>query len=151
MRERDVFLFFVRRVPASLSGMSGGEVGQITFEFETLCGADCEFYFMMVSARVGGVAPLRSGMALGARCPLTPAPFPPPTPPPQDVHSKSTTVVESWSGSKGRQSYSHSMSRNDSVTFTWAFQRTSHALDVSLNDGKTLDSFIWIEMAIYGQ
>ncbi|XP_049617154.1 endosome/lysosome-associated apoptosis and autophagy regulator family member 2 [Syngnathus scovelli] len=82
------------KVPASLSGMSGGEVGRITFEFETLCSGDCQLYFMM------------------------------------DVHSKSTTVVESWEGSKIRQSYSHSMSRNDSVTFTWAFQRTNHALDV---------------------
>ncbi|XP_019749187.1 UPF0577 protein KIAA1324-like [Hippocampus comes] len=93
------------KVPASLSGMSGGEVGQITFEFETLCSADCEFYFMM------------------------------------DVHSKSTTVVESWNGSKGRQSYSHSMSRNDSVTFTWAFQRTSHALDVRRYVGDNVKLF----------
>ncbi|XP_075886031.1 endosome/lysosome-associated apoptosis and autophagy regulator family member 2-like isoform X2 [Nelusetta ayraudi] len=46
-----------------------------------------------------------------------------------DVNSKSTTVVESWEGTKSRQSYSHSMSRNASVTYTWAFQRTSRALD----------------------
>uniref|UniRef100_A0AAX7UXT3 MRH domain-containing protein n=1 Tax=Astatotilapia calliptera TaxID=8154 RepID=A0AAX7UXT3_ASTCA len=39
---------------------------------------------------------------------------------------KSTTVVESWEGSKGKQSYSHSMTRNASVTYTWAFQRTNH-------------------------
>ncbi|XP_061617993.1 endosome/lysosome-associated apoptosis and autophagy regulator family member 2-like isoform X2 [Phyllopteryx taeniolatus] len=82
------------KVPASLSGVSGGEVAQIAFEFETVCAGDCEFYFMT------------------------------------DVRSKSTTVVESWEGSKGRQSYSHSVSRNDSVTFTWAFQRTNRALDV---------------------
>ncbi|XP_077354841.1 endosome/lysosome-associated apoptosis and autophagy regulator family member 2-like [Festucalex cinctus] len=94
------------KVPASLSGMSsGGEVGQITFEFETLCIGDCEFYFMM------------------------------------DVHSKSTTVVESWEASKGRQSYSHSVSRNDSVTFTWAFQRTSHALDVRRYVGDSVKLF----------
>uniref|UniRef100_A0A3Q2E832 Endosome-lysosome associated apoptosis and autophagy regulator family member 2 n=1 Tax=Cyprinodon variegatus TaxID=28743 RepID=A0A3Q2E832_CYPVA len=47
-----------------------------------------------------------------------------------DVNRKSTTVVESWEGSKGKQAFSHSMTRNASVTFTWAFQRTSHALDV---------------------
>ncbi|XP_061922405.1 endosome/lysosome-associated apoptosis and autophagy regulator family member 2-like [Entelurus aequoreus] len=82
------------KVPASLSGMSGGEVGQVTFEFQTDCTADCEFYFMM------------------------------------DVQNKGTTVVESWEGSKEKQLYSHSMSQNNSVTFTWAFQRTSHALDV---------------------
>uniref|UniRef100_A0AAX7VU70 MRH domain-containing protein n=1 Tax=Astatotilapia calliptera TaxID=8154 RepID=A0AAX7VU70_ASTCA len=46
-----------------------------------------------------------------------------------DVNRKSTTVVESWEGSKGKQSYSHSMTRNASVTYTWAFQRTNHALD----------------------
>lgn len=37
------------RVPASLSGMTGGEFGRITFVFETICLADCELYFMMVS------------------------------------------------------------------------------------------------------
>lgn len=48
----------------------------------------------------------------------------------QDVNTKSTTVVESWEGSKERQVFSHSMTRNASVTYTWAFQRTNHALDV---------------------
>ncbi|KAG7244118.1 hypothetical protein INR49_004935 [Caranx melampygus] len=47
-----------------------------------------------------------------------------------DVNRKSTTVVESWEGTKGKQSYLHSMTRNASVTYTWAFQRTNHALDV---------------------
>uniref|UniRef100_A0A3Q1KDL3 MRH domain-containing protein n=1 Tax=Anabas testudineus TaxID=64144 RepID=A0A3Q1KDL3_ANATE len=47
-----------------------------------------------------------------------------------DVNRKSTTVVESWEGSKGKQTYTHSMTRNASVTYTWAFQRTNHALDV---------------------
>lgn len=31
-----------------MSTQSGAEFGRITFEFETLCTADCEFYFMMV-------------------------------------------------------------------------------------------------------
>uniref|UniRef100_A0A3P8V249 Endosome-lysosome associated apoptosis and autophagy regulator family member 2b n=2 Tax=Cynoglossus semilaevis TaxID=244447 RepID=A0A3P8V249_CYNSE len=47
-----------------------------------------------------------------------------------DVNRKSTTVVESWEGSKGKQSYTHIMTRNASVTYTWAFQRTNQALDV---------------------
>lgn len=38
------------RVPASLSGLSGSEFGQIAFVFETVCSADCELYFMMVGA-----------------------------------------------------------------------------------------------------
>lgn len=31
-----------------MSSHSGTEFGRITFEFETLCTADCELYFMMV-------------------------------------------------------------------------------------------------------
>lgn len=41
-------LCFCGRVPASLSGVTGNEFGQITFVFETICSADCELYFMMV-------------------------------------------------------------------------------------------------------
>lgn len=41
-------LCFHGRVPASLSGLSSNEFGQIAFVFETICGADCELYFMMV-------------------------------------------------------------------------------------------------------
>lgn len=37
------------RVPASLSGLNDNELGQIAFVFETICSADCELYFMMVS------------------------------------------------------------------------------------------------------
>lgn len=55
----------------------------------------------------------------------------------QDVNRKSTTVVESWEGTKGKQSYSHSMTRNASVTYTWAFQRTNHALDVRRSNART--------------
>eukprot|EP00066_Takifugu_rubripes_P007346 XP_003972802.2 PREDICTED: UPF0577 protein KIAA1324-like [Takifugu rubripes] len=84
------------KVPASLSGLSGNEFGQIAFVFETICSADCELYFMM------------------------------------DVNSKSTTVVESWEGSKSKQSFSHSVTRNVSVTYTWAFQRTNRASDTRL-------------------
>uniref|UniRef100_A0A667ZY42 Endosome-lysosome associated apoptosis and autophagy regulator family member 2b n=1 Tax=Myripristis murdjan TaxID=586833 RepID=A0A667ZY42_9TELE len=47
-----------------------------------------------------------------------------------DVNRKSTTVVESWEGTKERQSYTHIMTRNASVSYTWAFQRTNQALDV---------------------
>lgn len=54
------------------------------------------------------------------------------------MNSKSTTVVESWEGSKGKQSYTHSMTRNASVTFTWAFQKTNQALDVSEHTHRTL-------------
>uniref|UniRef100_A0A8C9U582 Endosome-lysosome associated apoptosis and autophagy regulator family member 2 n=1 Tax=Scleropages formosus TaxID=113540 RepID=A0A8C9U582_SCLFO len=49
-----------------------------------------------------------------------------------DVNRKSTSVVESWEGSKARMSYSHIVTKNASVSFTWAFQRTSQAQDVSV-------------------
>lgn len=100
--------------------MTTGEFGRITFEFETICSADCELYFMMVRFASRRPTPPWDVFSL----------VPPPSPV-QDVNRKSTTVVESWEGSKGKQLYTHSMSRNASVTYTWAFQRTNHALDVS--------------------
>lgn len=42
-------LCFHGRVPASLSGLNDNEFGQVAFVFETVCSADCELYFMMVS------------------------------------------------------------------------------------------------------
>ncbi|XP_053282951.1 endosome/lysosome-associated apoptosis and autophagy regulator family member 2 [Pleuronectes platessa] len=35
------------KLPTAISSHSGTEFGRITFEFETLCAADCELYFMM--------------------------------------------------------------------------------------------------------
>ena len=55
----------------------------------------------------------------------------------QDINRKSTTVVESWEGSKEKQSYTHVMSTNSSVSYTWAFQRTNKALDVRTYSGST--------------
>uniref|UniRef100_A0A671VMW2 Endosome-lysosome associated apoptosis and autophagy regulator family member 2a n=1 Tax=Sparus aurata TaxID=8175 RepID=A0A671VMW2_SPAAU len=82
------------KLPTSVSSHSATEFGRITFEFETVCAADCELYFMM------------------------------------DVNRKSTTVVESWEGAKTRQSYTHIMTKNASVSYTWAFQRTNQPSDV---------------------
>ncbi|XP_059360952.1 UPF0577 protein KIAA1324-like homolog [Carassius carassius] len=47
-----------------------------------------------------------------------------------DVNRKSTNVVESWVGSKLRQAYTHIMTKNASISYTWAFQRTNKASDV---------------------
>lgn len=94
--------------------------------FETVCSADCELYFMMVSDRTceaSGADDITSVHVSLRR-------------PPQDFNRKSTTVVESWEGSKSRQSFSHSVSRNVSVTYTWAFQRTNRASDVSGKDAE---------------
>ncbi|CAL8263616.1 unnamed protein product [Merluccius merluccius] len=83
------------KLPTSLPiSRSGTEFGRIVFEFETVCSADCELYFMT------------------------------------DVNRKSTTVVESWAGTKTRQTYTHIMTNNASVSYTWAFQRTNQAWDV---------------------
>lgn len=107
-----------------MSSQSETEFGRITFEFETVCTADCELYFMMV-----GTNGIRQARALGfAFLPVVRTRlalfF-------QDVNRKSTTVVESWEGSKTRQSYTHVMAKNASVSYTWAFQRTNHPSDVS--------------------
>uniref|UniRef100_A0A3Q3FZQ3 Endosome-lysosome associated apoptosis and autophagy regulator family member 2a n=1 Tax=Labrus bergylta TaxID=56723 RepID=A0A3Q3FZQ3_9LABR len=77
------------KLPMSVSSQSGTEFGRITFEFETVCKADCELYFMM------------------------------------DVNRKSTTVVESWERANARQRFTHIMTQNASVSYTWAFQRTN--------------------------
>ncbi|KAG9330651.1 hypothetical protein JZ751_023433, partial [Albula glossodonta] len=47
-----------------------------------------------------------------------------------DINRKSTSVVESWEGRKERQSYTHIMTKNASVSYTWAFQRTNQAQDI---------------------
>lgn len=48
------------RLPMSAQGTSGSEYGRITFEFESTCSADCEFYFMMVSWPASARAFLRT-------------------------------------------------------------------------------------------
>ncbi|KAM9376871.1 endosome/lysosome-associated apoptosis and autophagy regulator family member 2 isoform 2-T2 [Pholidichthys leucotaenia] len=82
------------KLPTSASSQSAAEYGRITFEFETQCKADCEFYFMM------------------------------------DVNRKSTTVVQSWEKTNKRQTFTHVMTQNASVSYTWAFQRTNQAAEV---------------------
>ncbi|KAL7828130.1 hypothetical protein AOLI_G00312820 [Acnodon oligacanthus] len=47
-----------------------------------------------------------------------------------DVNRKSTNVVESWEGTKSRRAYTHIMTKNASVSYTWAFQRTNKPSDV---------------------
>ncbi|KAG9280237.1 hypothetical protein AMEX_G2919 [Astyanax mexicanus] len=47
-----------------------------------------------------------------------------------DVNRKSTNVVESWEGTKSKRAYTHIMTKNASVSYTWAFQRTNKPSDV---------------------
>ncbi|TRY93443.1 hypothetical protein DNTS_005744, partial [Danionella cerebrum] len=81
-------------LPLTIQSSSGSECGRITFEFESSCSSDCEFYFMT------------------------------------DVDKRSTNVIESWDGSKAKQTYTHIVTKNSSLALTWAFQRTTQASDV---------------------
>ncbi|MEE6509684.1 hypothetical protein FKM82_027368 [Ascaphus truei] len=46
-----------------------------------------------------------------------------------DVNRKTTSVVETWGGNKEKQFYTHSITKNATYMFTWAFQRTNLAQD----------------------
>uniref|UniRef100_A0A8D2ET93 MRH domain-containing protein n=1 Tax=Theropithecus gelada TaxID=9565 RepID=A0A8D2ET93_THEGE len=41
------------------------------------------------------------------------------------VNSRTNTPVETWKGSKGKQSYTYITEENTTTSFTWAFQRTT--------------------------
>nr|KAF6413426.1 hypothetical protein HJG59_007265 [Molossus molossus] len=41
------------------------------------------------------------------------------------MNSRTNTPVETWKGSKGKQSFTYIIEKNATVSFTWAFQRTS--------------------------
>uniref|UniRef100_UPI00398F5360 endosome/lysosome-associated apoptosis and autophagy regulator family member 2 n=1 Tax=Pristiophorus japonicus TaxID=55135 RepID=UPI00398F5360 len=61
-----------------------------------------------------------------------------------DINKKSTTVVESWEGNKERQSYTHLITKNAAVTYTWAFQRSSVPQEVIrfMNDNVKIYSIV---------
>ncbi|KAM5256896.1 endosome/lysosome-associated apoptosis and autophagy regulator 1 isoform 5-T5 [Ctenodactylus gundi] len=41
------------------------------------------------------------------------------------INSRTNTPVETWKGSKGKQSYTYVVEENATMSFTWAFQRTT--------------------------
>uniref|UniRef100_A0A7N4PG05 Endosome-lysosome associated apoptosis and autophagy regulator 1 n=1 Tax=Sarcophilus harrisii TaxID=9305 RepID=A0A7N4PG05_SARHA len=41
------------------------------------------------------------------------------------MNSRTNTPVETWKGPKGKQSYTYIIEKNSSMSFTWAFQRTT--------------------------
>lgn len=43
----------------------------------------------------------------------------------QGANSRANTPVETWKGSKGKQSFTYIIEKNATMTFTWAFQRTT--------------------------
>ncbi|KAM9369366.1 LOW QUALITY PROTEIN: endosome/lysosome-associated apoptosis and autophagy regulator 1 [Phaethornis superciliosus] len=42
------------------------------------------------------------------------------------VNSRTNTPVETWTGPKGKQSYTYVVQKNATTSFTWAFQRTPY-------------------------
>ncbi|KAM6289160.1 endosome/lysosome-associated apoptosis and autophagy regulator 1 [Aegotheles albertisi] len=42
------------------------------------------------------------------------------------VNSRTNTPVETWTGAKGKQSYTYVVEKNATMSFTWAFQRTPY-------------------------
>lgn len=56
--------------------------------------------------------------------------------------------MESWVGSKIRQAYTHIMTKNASVSYTWAFQRTNKATDVSIHLKITNMSLMYLKVLI---
>uniref|UniRef100_A0A674JZP5 UPF0577 protein KIAA1324-like n=1 Tax=Terrapene triunguis TaxID=2587831 RepID=A0A674JZP5_9SAUR len=42
------------------------------------------------------------------------------------VNSRTNTPVETWNGSKEKQSYTYIIEKNATMSFTWAFQRTAY-------------------------
>lgn len=98
-------------------------MARITFVFETVCSVSCELYFMVVSGGGGG------GVAGGAGCPHPPCcPF-------QGINSRTNTPVETWTGPRGKQSYTYVVEKNATTSFTWAFQRTRYREAVSGGTG----------------
>lgn len=49
----------------------------------------------------------------------------------QGVNSRTNTPVETWKGSKGKQSYTYIIEENTTTSFTWVFQRTTFLEAVS--------------------
>ncbi|XP_028306962.1 UPF0577 protein KIAA1324-like [Gouania willdenowi] len=47
-----------------------------------------------------------------------------------EANRKSTVMVESWQKTQARQTYTHVMTQNASVSYTWAFQRTNLPSDL---------------------
>lgn len=45
---------------------------------------------------------------------------------PQGINSHTNTPVETWTGAKGKQSYTYVVEKNATTSFTWAFQRTPY-------------------------
>lgn len=43
----------------------------------------------------------------------------------QGMNSRTNTPVETWKGSKVKQSYTYIIEENATMSFTWAFQRTT--------------------------
>lgn len=50
--------------------------------------------------------------------------------PMQGINSHTNTPVETWTGPRGKQSYTYVVEKNATMSFTWAFQRTPYHEEV---------------------
>lgn len=103
-----------------------GELSRITFVFETMCTTDCKFYFLAVSKKVSifcfliflssfiylDILEIKFDSGHEYELPL------------QGYSEWNNYVVEHWTGSSRKQSYSYVIQSNRTVSFSWALQRT---------------------------
>lgn len=104
------------------------DLSRITFVFETRCTAKCKLYFLAVRQNVINVffpsytcsnmhAYNWYNLACGGCISL------------QGYNKWNNDVVEVWTGSNSKQSYSYLIQKNSTTSFTWTFQRAEE-LDV---------------------
>lgn len=47
----------------------------------------------------------------------------------QEVHGVGTSVIHKWHGKQAKQTFSHDISTNSTMVFSWAFQKTSSTIE----------------------
>jgi len=100
------------------------EVGRLIFTFEMSCLHDCELLLMQVRKRQ-----IRHHFSF-LLSNLTEF---------QGTTTKNATVIQRWVGSQPRQEFTHSILKNDSYSFSWAFQKV--AWDALNSEGNLRDDW----------
>lgn len=117
-------IFALHRVPQFMTeDGERRELSRITFVFETVCASDCKFYFLAVSENVPTffvswckvfmciLSSTLDGLMRYMGVSL------------QGYSEWNNNVIEQWKGRNRKQSYSYLIQSNDTVSFTWTFQR----------------------------
>ena len=122
------------RLPQSMTEDSHG-LSRITFVFDTTCTANCKFYFLAVrdhdshnTSSGCAHAPwgeVKLGLSVNflwwSECLSL-----------QGYSKYSNDLVEQWTGSNKKQSYSYLIQKNSTTSFIWTFQRTQEVSTVRL-------------------